>query len=203
MTKYTILNSTQSTFECLSEKKLAQMNGYVHYQGKPCLNGHSGLRYTKGSRCVECVGVRRSVAKNPKGRSNENHERSLIAAASGDTTYIPFTPCKFGHSLRFVNSNNCVICDEIAREKYKIDRKYWRIEKVYGLSRDAYLSMVAEHDSSCKICSIKFDDHFKLHIDHCHETNAIRGLLCSKCNQAIGLLNHNKLLMENAIAYLT
>lgn len=184
-----------------SAQKTAAQSGLVHYQGAPCKHGHSGLRYTKGAQCIDCMGIRRGKVITPRGRSNVNHTLSLTAASSGNTTYVPEKPCKIGHSLRYVNSNNCVECDKLAIEKHKLAAKYARIEKLYKLSKDAYLNLVNLQNSSCKLCSKLELDHFKLHIDHCHNTNKVRGLLCGKCNQGIGLLNHDAALIRKAALY--
>lgn len=184
-----------------SPQKIAAQKGMVHFQGKPCKRNHSGMRYTKGSQCIECVGLARGSTITPKGRSAINHEKSLIAASDGNTTYIPDRGCRYGHFLRFVNSNNCVQCDKDAIAKYKVDRQFARIEKLYGLPKDAYLSLVHLQNSSCSLCMKLEPDHFKLHVDHCHDTNRVRGLLCSKCNQGIGLLNHDAKLIRKAALY--
>jgi len=39
-------------------------------------------------------------------------------------------------------------------------------------------------------------------IDHCHETNKVRGILCHRCNCAIGLFNDDTNKMQKAIDYL-
>lgn len=41
-----------------------------------------------------------------------------------------------------------------------------------------------------------------LEVDHCHQTNQVRGLLCGPCNRALGLLKDNIGNLERAIAYL-
>jgi hypothetical protein len=41
-----------------------------------------------------------------------------------------------------------------------------------------------------------------LHIDHCHNSNKIRGLLCGKCNTAVGLLDDDPTRAEALAAYL-
>ena len=42
-----------------------------------------------------------------------------------------------------------------------------------------------------------------LSVDHNHETGKVRGLLCSRCNSAIGLMKENLKCLRNAINYLT
>lgn len=41
-----------------------------------------------------------------------------------------------------------------------------------------------------------------LSVDHCHTTGKIRGLLCSNCNTALGLLKENISIMENLMTYI-
>jgi len=42
----------------------------------------------------------------------------------------------------------------------------------------------------------------RLCVDHCHETGKVRGLLCSHCNRAIGLLGDSCAILASAITYL-
>ena len=49
--------------------------------------------------------------------------------------------------------------------------------------------------SDTKICS-------KCKVDHNHSTGEVRGLLCARCNTAMGLFGDSLSLMENAINYL-
>ena len=53
----------------------------------------------------------------------------------------------------------------------------------------------------CKICRGHSSDR-TLAIDHCHATNRVRGLLCSRCNLFIGSFNDDVDLMRRAIEYL-
>ena len=61
------------------------------------------------------------------------------------------------------------------------------LKRNYGLTEDGYNEMIISQNNSCLICKSSFEDK-KINIDHCHQTNKVRGLLCSQCNMAIGLL---------------
>lgn len=42
----------------------------------------------------------------------------------------------------------------------------------------------------------------KLAVDHCHSTGVIRGLLCNKCNRALGYLYDDFESAKNMVKYL-
>ena len=81
------------------------------------------------------------------------------------------------------------------------------IVRAYGINSDEYYRMLDEQEGKCAICK---SDHpnssrvgsGKLFIDHCHDTGKVRGLLCSKCNHAIGLLNDDVDILLSAIEYI-
>jgi hypothetical protein len=52
----------------------------------------------------------------------------------------------------------------------------------------------------CAICEVGVDG--KGHIDHCHETGAVRGLLCRGCNLGLGNFTDDIFKLERAILYL-
>ena len=63
--------------------------------------------------------------------------------------------------------------------------------------------MVLDQGNRCKLCLVHHDEtHGGLYVDHNHRTGKVRGLLCAKCNWAIGLLGEDTELAERAIGYL-
>ena len=77
--------------------------------------------------------------------------------------------------------------------------------KTYGISPELYLAIVERQGGGCANCGEmdygKRSGH-TLSIDHDHVTGAIRGLLCSRCNLAIGYLRDRPELCRRAEEYL-
>ena len=184
-------------------KKEASEKGIAYFwTGKPCVHKHYASRYTKGGSCTTCVRKNNNGDVGVSRYCDNNYARSK-AAKNNQFKYIPKHPCKHGHLERYTHSNNCVECSLESDRRNIINKKFQRIKSIYGLTRESYLLMVHEQDSCCKICGTHKTNHFNLHIDHCHTTGKVRALLCSKCNQAIGLLNHDVELIKKTIDYLS
>ena len=72
----------------------------------------------------------------------------------------------------------------------------------YNLSYEDWVKMWVSQDGECAICKEPFAKQSEAHVDHNHETGKIRGLLCVKCNSALGFLNDNPKLTAKATKYL-
>ena len=75
----------------------------------------------------------------------------------------------------------------------------WRREQKYGITQEQFDGMVLAQNGRCAICK-KAPKVFS--IDHCHSNGQVRGLLCNKCNVAIGLLNDDTEVIASAARYL-
>jgi hypothetical protein len=53
-----------------------------------------------------------------------------------------------------------------------------------------------------KTCQICEDSPASLHLDHCHATNKVRGMLCQPCNLGLGYYKDNPTLLRKAADYL-
>lgn len=71
-------------------------------------------------------------------------------------------------------------------------------EWLYGIKQEAYDNMVEEARGKCMICQ----KEAPLNVDHDHNTNMIRGLLCIDCNLGLGRFRDNETYLENAVRYL-
>lgn len=90
----------------------------------------------------------------------------------------------------------------------------WRskIKRRYGISEADYNAMLESQGHACAICRSpqswsrgykhKKNGSSRFMVDHCHETGKVRGLLCTRCNRALGLLRDSVENFLSAVAYL-
>lgn len=74
--------------------------------------------------------------------------------------------------------------------------------KKLGITVEQYEQMLKEQKGVCAICRQACTAGRRLAIDHCHKTGKTRGLLCSACNTAVGLLKDDENLLRRAVSYL-
>lgn len=81
-----------------------------------------------------------------------------------------------------------------------------QIKYMYGLSYVEYLDLIDKQKGVCAGCKKSFytplDTLSIPCVDHCHATDKVRGILCKRCNLALGYVQDNIETMENLITYL-
>lgn len=84
----------------------------------------------------------------------------------------------------------CKTAVSAATKKRREDPNYRLAEslKKYGLTVDEYHSILASQKGRCYVCLKKPEDK-RLVVDHNHDTGEVRGLLCHRCNSALGMLS--------------
>jgi hypothetical protein len=105
---------------------------------------------------------------------------------------------------------DCKLCyNKKRRESYNPDlRRIDGLRQNYGISYEEYYNMYIHQKGCCAICNTPISLHagntkkHKAHVDHCHDTKKIRGLLCTKCNTLLGMANDNVNILESAKLYL-
>jgi hypothetical protein len=88
--------------------------------------------------------------------------------------------------------------------KVKSYNKEKHLKKTYNLTLDEVEALKVKQKFRCAICKTHEEDCSRktLFVDHNHKTGEIRGLLCSQCNSALGLMYDSKEILNNAIEYL-
>lgn len=89
--------------------------------------------------------------------------------------------------------------DECARTAKSLRESYRR----YGITMEEYRALWLRQGGKCAICKKpeRTQRNRLLTIDHDHQTGHIRGLLCSQCNRAIGLLQDDPKVIQAAALY--
>lgn len=103
---------------------------------------------------------------------------------------------------------NCKICaKEALREHYRRmsseDLRRQNLQR-YGITLEDYESMLTQQGGGCVICGGRRGNKKTnvLHVDHDHVTGEVRGLLCGRCNTALGLFQDQPDLLKRAYDYL-
>jgi hypothetical protein len=84
--------------------------------------------------------------------------------------------------------------------KRKARDAYYR--RTFGISADEFDAMLEAQGGGCAICGVRPDREASLHVDHCHVSGKVRGILCISCNQGLGQYREDPALLERAAAYL-
>ena len=69
----------------------------------------------------------------------------------------------------------------------------------FGITIEEAWDQFEKQNGLCAVCKI----NVATDIDHSHETEQVRGLLCGSCNRALGLLQENREILQSAMDYLT
>lgn len=109
----------------------------------------------------------------------------------------------------------CKVCAKAnARRLHKVrkesnDPQYARMKRghyyktTYGITLEEFENMWEDQGRVCAICRVGISSSGTgTHLDHCHTTGKIRGLLCTQCNIGLGGFKDNKISLMQAIAYL-
>lgn len=81
----------------------------------------------------------------------------------------------------------------VAKKQRAAERK-----RLYGLTEEQFQALLEQQDWECAICTRLLISPV---VDHDHWSGKVRGLLCRKCNAAIGLLEDNPGLLMTAAEY--
>jgi len=89
------------------------------------------------------------------------------------------------HGLMYERPDNkgCALCNRL---------------KTYDMGPAEYDELVDKQQNKCAICG----ENRTLYIDHDHEFRQVRGLLCLRCNTALGKFDDDENILRKAITYL-
>lgn len=81
--------------------------------------------------------------------------------------------------------------------------RQYRHKQKYGLTPEAYQQLLESQNHRCGGCKIDFSSLTprNIHVDHCHKTLKVRGILCGRCNRALGMLNDDPIKIQRLADY--
>lgn len=82
----------------------------------------------------------------------------------------------------------------------KETRRRYQHKHMYGLTGPEFQALLNRQDGKCAICDTPMATP---HVDHCHATGAVRGLLCKLCNAGLGQFKDDTARLQRAVEYLT
>lgn len=98
-----------------------------------------------------------------------------------------------------------VVCNEEAEKERNLEKQYSKHIKMLFKN----VKRLIESTPNCEICDVKLTNKSItsnkstwFNVDHCHKTGKVRGILCSKCNRALGGFSDNIDNFKRAIEYL-
>lgn len=69
----------------------------------------------------------------------------------------------------------------------------------YGITPEGFLARLESQRNACAMCAEVFSSQSAAHVDHDHDTEKVRGLLCMSCNTSLG---HYERVKDRAESYL-
>ena len=97
--------------------------------------------------------------------------------------------------------------DAVKRYRAENRRKHYQQElmRKYGVDAGWFESQMEQQGGKCACCKTPFawgDKHTTPHVDHCHKTQVVRGILCNRCNSGLGLCKDDATLLSRLARYL-
>ena len=109
----------------------------------------------------------------------------------------------------YQNKSTCRRCLNKKRKTYTLtheEKKEQHLKGKYGITLKDYYRMLAEQGGRCLGCGALESDRpegsRKWPVDRDHSTGAVRGILCSPCNRALGLVRDSRETLKNLRRYL-
>lgn len=103
----------------------------------------------------------------------------------------------------------CKECDlacqrsRYASDPFREKNRRYKVKTKYGISLGDYDALLESQGGVCALCGTDTPGgRGRFNIDHDHQTGKIRGVLCSPCNLAIGLVKEDTLILYRMIDYL-
>lgn len=152
---------------------------------------NSTRKFGYSTKCKSCISINwKSNYETLKKRERPDIKEKKCAKCKKTSLISNF------HKQSTQPNGYCSYCKNCENMR----RKY----KKHKITSNEFNLLELKQNFKCAICEISFKEinSKDIHIDHCHITNKIRGLLCLNCNWMLGQSRDNVSILKNAINYL-
>lgn len=140
----------------------------------------------KMSRCKECTKAHQRTVSRLRA------EREIIVLP--ETVQCQTCKRELPASMFALNRTRARGCQSRCKDCHR--------EQRYGLRPGEYDARLTDQNGTCAICHEPPVDGRQLEVDHCHDTNQVRGLLCGPCNRMLGAARDRVKTLLAAVDYL-
>ncbi|MEU3525040.1 endonuclease VII domain-containing protein [Streptomyces sp. NPDC038707] len=163
-------------------------------QGKPraAFAGNKAARDGLQACCRECWAAyhqARQLAKGRKVRPRvETPEGHKLCRSCGE-----IKPHSEWHRIATASDGGSTSCKACRAAKGRAGH----LKRRYGITETERDELIASQGGVCCTCP----SAVPVHVDHCHETGRVRGVLCFSCNAALGQFKDQPEVIRRAAAY--
>lgn len=174
-------------------------------------NKHSGCKYGVRPQCKKC----HSEQSSKWQKDNYEHRKEYLMNWYSENPEKVKKQREEYKDIKNKRRREMYKNDEEYRKQRLIDASNWqknnpkkrknqRLREAYGITYEEFEKLLDKSEHKCQICgfSDKSDKKMFPIVDHCHKNGNVRGILCAKCNFALGQFNDNIDSLKNAIKYL-
>jgi hypothetical protein len=148
-------------------------------------DSHKGqVSWCKGKKLVDEKVSKEKRKAWLKTWKEKNHEKLLL---QGRASYNRNVHNRRKFSREFYWKN----------KKSELDRIRF---KKYGITGDEFRVMLDKQEEKCLVC--KQTDEKNLSVDHDHSTGMVRGIICNRCNMALGNVGDSPKILRALADYL-
>lgn len=156
-------------------------------------------------RCNQCGLTKQltSFYRNPAGRKGRRPECKECTKERRKEWYARNRAREIARVGAWQRQNPEKLAKQRMKNVEERARKHrnWHLQKRFGLTLEQYGQLLSKQDARCAICGDAPEGR-TLHVDHDHETGEVRGLLCMRCNNALGLFREDPDALTSALDYL-
>lgn len=131
-------------------------------------------------------------------RRQSESARATWARKRGEPSQLPIRTCKnCGEEFAPQSGSHWTCTVQCRNLGYRVRRR--------GITMQRYRELLTEQGGVCALCGEArkgWTLGADLHIDHCHDSGRVRGLLCGDCNTAIGRFGDDPVKLRRAADYL-